>query len=247
MMSLFAKLAPRLAPGDLIEVEGLPVRLAVHGGARRVSLRLDTARREVVATAPNARRLGEAAAFARSRAGWIAARLQSLPTAAGFAPGVMLEVGGAPLRLERAAMRIAPKIIPARDGDCARLLAYGEGAAYARAVERALRAEALRVLTERTAVHAAALGAPMPSVAVMDARARWGSCRPPDRIRYAWRLIAAPPFVLDYVAAHEVAHLRECNHSPRFWAEVKDLFGDPAAARAWLRRHGSTLHALGRG
>ena len=245
-MNLFRRSAPRFASGDLIEVDGRPVRLAVHGSARRVSLRLDTARREVVATAPNAKRLADAAAFAQSRAAWIAARLDSLPDSAGFAPGAMLEINGAPLRLERAAMRIAPRIIAATADEPARLLAYGEGEAYARAVERALRAEALRVLTERTAIHAAALGAPMPHVAVMDARARWGSCRPPDRIRYAWRLIAAPPFVLDYVAAHECAHLRECNHSPRFWAEVDGLYGDPAAARAWLRRHGAKLHALGR-
>ena len=102
------------------------------------------------------------------------------------------------------------------------------------------------MLTERTAIHAAALGAPIPGVAVMDARARWGSCRPPDRIRYAWRLIAAPPAVLDYVVAHECAHLRECNHSPRFWVEVEALYGDPSLARAWLRRHGPRLHALGR-
>ncbi len=245
-MRLFRPAAPRLAPGDLIEVEGRPVRLRVHGRARRVSLRLDVASREVIATAPNARRLSEAAAFAKSRAGWIAARLDSLPSGAGFAPGVVIQVNGAPLRLERAAMRVAPRVIPARDGEPARLVAYGEGATYARAVERALKAEALRVLTERTAVHVAALRAPMPKVAVMDARARWGSCKPPSSIRYVWRLIAAPPFVLDYVVAHEVAHLRECNHSSRFWAEVDGLYGDPSEARAWLRRHGPTLHALGR-
>ena len=111
-MILFRRSAPRLSSGDLIEVDGRPVRLAVHGSARRVSLRLDTARREVVATAPNARRLAEAAAFAQSRAAWIAARLDSLPGGASFAPGAVLEIGGAPLRLERAAMRIAPRPDP---------------------------------------------------------------------------------------------------------------------------------------
>jgi predicted metal-dependent hydrolase len=243
--------AARLAPGDLIDVDGRPVRLAVHARARRVSLRLDSARREVVATAPSARRLPEAAAFAESRRQWIAERLDALPAAQGFRAGQVIPYAGGECRLERAAMRIAPRIIPARDGEPARLLAAGEGAAYARAVERALRAEALRVLTERTKIHADALGAPMPSVAVMDAKARWGSCLQgrggePGRVRYAWRLILAPPYVADYVAAHEAAHLIEANHGPRFWATVRTLFGEPARARAWLRAHGAALHAVGR-
>jgi predicted metal-dependent hydrolase len=91
----------------------------------------------------------------------------------------------------------------------------------------------------------------MPSVAVMDARARWGSCRgglggAPGQIRYAWRLILASPQVADYVAAHECAHLVEPNHGPRFWALVRRLYGDPTKAQAWLKTHGARLHAVGR-
>jgi predicted metal-dependent hydrolase len=91
----------------------------------------------------------------------------------------------------------------------------------------------------------------MPSVAVMDARARWGSCTPEHRgaaarIRYSWRLILAPPWVADYVVAHECAHLIEANHGPRFWALVERLFGDPAPARKWLKAEGVGLHALNR-
>ena len=248
--SLFRARKPRLAAGDLVEVEGRPVRLKVHARARRVSLRLDPARREVVATAPSVRGLADAVAFARTRASWIAARLDDLPEPIAFAAGAVLQVGGRPCRLERAAMRIPPRLIGERDGEPARLLAHGEGPAYARAVRRALQAEALRVLTERTAAHARALGQPIPSVAVMDARARWGSCTPAHRgeaarVRYVWRLILAPPFVLDYVAAHECAHLAEANHGPRFWAVVERLYGDPAPARRWLKANGARLHATG--
>jgi predicted metal-dependent hydrolase len=245
------KRAPKLAPGDLIEVAGRPVRLAVHAKARRVSLRLDTARREVVATAPNARRLAEAAAFAQSRREWIAARLDGLPQPLGFVPGATVPLLGEDCRLERAAMRIRPRIIPARDGEGPRLLAHGEGEAYGRAVERALRAHALEHLTERTAAHAAALGQPMPSIAVMDARARWGSCRAGPKgaagqIRYNWRLVLCPPEVADYVAAHECGHLLEANHGPRFWAVVRGLYGETGPAQAWLKANGARLHAVGR-
>jgi predicted metal-dependent hydrolase len=247
-----ARRTPRLASGDLVEVDGRPVRLRVEARARRVSLRLDSARREVIATAPSPRRLADALAFAETKAAWIAERLDALPAGRPFAPGTVLLVGGRPCRLERAAMRIPARLIPEREDEPARLLASGEGAAYARAVERVLRREALQRLTERTAHHAAALGAPAPPVSVMDARSRWGSCTPagpagPARIRYVWRLVLAPPAVADYVAAHECAHLLEANHGPRFWALVRRLYGDPARARAWLREHGAALHAIGRG
>jgi len=127
---------------------------------------------------------------------------------------------------------------------------------FAAAVARLLKAEAKRILAERTAIHAAALKQPLPTVAVMDARGRWGSCTPArkagfaasaqvGRIRYSWRLVLAPHAVLDYVAAHECAHLVEANHGPNFWALVRDLIGDPKAHRAWLRAHGAKLHAFG--
>jgi predicted metal-dependent hydrolase len=123
-------------------------------------------------------------------------------------------------------------------------------------VVRLLKAEARRALTERTEIHAKRLGKAMPSVAIMDARARWGSCRPPrtrgfgaaaevGRIRYSWRLVLAPHAVLDYVAAHECAHLIEANHSPRFWAVVEGLVGQARPHRAWLKAHGARLHAFG--
>src|SRR5207237_2895287 len=141
--------SPRLAHGDLIEVEGRPVRLAVQARARRVSLRLDPARREVVAVAPTRSRLKDAAAFAHERAAWIAERLDRLPAALAFAPGARISVGGVPCRLERAAMRIRPRLIPATPDEPARLLAPGDGEAFARGVQRALKHEALAVLTAR--------------------------------------------------------------------------------------------------
>lgn len=254
-VSLFARLrpaarAPGPADGALVEVGGRPVRLRVNARARRISLRLDAARREVVATAPSLRRLPDALAFARARADWIAERLDAAPARRPFAPGGVIPLGGAPCRLERAAMRIGARIVPAAADEPARLVASGEGEAFARAVGRALRAEALARLRERTAVHVAALGLPQPPVAVADPRGRWGSCRAPHRgdagsIRYNWRLVCAPPAVLDYVAAHEAAHLIEPNHSAAYWAVVDRLYGDPAPARRWLREHGPALHALG--
>ena len=237
------------ADGDRLEVAGAPVRLRVNRRARRVSLRLDRTRREVVATAPSPRRLAEAAAFARERAGWIVERLSELPSATPLSPGMTIEVFGRPVRLEAGQGR-ARWIDPA-DGSAPRITAMGEGEGYARAVILVLKKQALSVLAERTAHYAARLGAPLPKVTVADAKSRWGSCRPGPRgtagsIRYSWRLALAPFEVADYVAAHECAHLKELNHGPRFWAIVRELVGDERRHRAWLRAEGARLHAFGR-
>jgi predicted metal-dependent hydrolase len=237
-----------LADGDRFEVAGAPIRLKVNHRARRVSLRLDRTRREIVATAPSARRLAEALAFARSREGWIAERLAELPCGWPLASGMTLEVFGVPVELESSAGRT--RWIEAAGEAPARILALGEGEGFARAVARQVKLRALAVFTERTAAHAAQLGAAMPQVGVGDPRSRWGSCTPggrgrPASIRYSWRLALAPFPVADYVAAHECAHLLEGNHGPRFWAHVRKLGYDPRPHRALLREHGVRLHAFG--
>ena len=245
-MSLFGR---SYSDGDRLEVAGTPVTLKVNRRARRVSLRLDRTRREIVATAPSPRRLSEAAAFARERANWIAERIAELPDAAPLRPGMMLEVFGEPVRLDVGTGRA--KWLPAAAGEPARITAMGDGEGFARAVMLILKRRALAVLTERTETYAAMLGEPAPTVSIADAKGRWGSCRPGIRggqaaIRYSWRLALAPYEVADYVAAHECAHLKELNHGPRFWALVRALVGDPKAHRAWLRSEGARLHAFGR-
>lgn len=236
------------ADGDRIEIAGAVIRLKVHARARRVSLRLDRSRREVVATAPSPRRLGEAAAFARDRIDWILARLDELPAPQPLAPGARLSLFGAEVVLVEASGRA--RLVAGADDEPGQILAAGDDETYARAVQRVVKRHALEELTALTAIHARALGAAAPKVALTDARSRWGSCKPamgaqPAVVRYSWRLALAPPEVSDYVVAHECAHLRELNHGPRFWALVETLVGDPAPHRQWLRLHGARLHAVG--
>lgn len=244
-MSLLGR---RFADGDRLEIAGASVRLKVNGRARRVSLRLDRTRREVIATAPSLRRLPEAADFARERAGWIAERLAELPAASAFAPGQLIELFGRPVRLEQGQGRA--RFVEPIDGSTPRIVAMGDGEGFTRAVVLVIRKRALEVLAARTAHYAARLGAAMPKVSVADAKSRWGSCKPghrgaPGHIRYSWRLALAPFEVADYVAAHECAHLLEANHGPRFWAHVRALVGDERPHRAWLRAEGARLHAVG--
>jgi predicted metal-dependent hydrolase len=238
---MFSRAAQRFSDGDRLEIGGWPVRLRVDGRARRVSLRVDRAKSEVVALAPTPKRLNEAVAFAQEKSGWIAKQLEALPQRQSLAPGGVLRLNDRPYRLE-----VGPGRARLEEG---RIVAPDDPN-WGLKVIRLAKREALSVLTERTAVHAAALGRPMPSVAVADPKARWGSCRPatpraPAAIRYSWRLILAPAAVADYVAAHECAHLIEANHGPKFWALCERLAGDPAPHRAWLRAHAAELHAIG--
>ncbi len=245
-MSLFSR--PSFSHGDRIEADGQPVRLAVNARARRISLRVDRVRREAIAIAPSARRLGEAVAFARERADWIATQLADLPAAAPLRPGMQISLFGRPVRLVAAPGRA--RLIPA-SGELDAVIAAPDDAAFGDRVMRLIKAEARRWLTERTAFHSTALGRPTPRIAITDTRGRWGSCRQADfrgpaSIRYSWRLALAPAAVADYVVAHECAHLIEANHGPRFWALVRELNGDPAPHRAWLKREGAGLQAIGR-
>jgi predicted metal-dependent hydrolase len=82
-------------------------------------------------------------------------------------------------------------------------------------------------------------------IGVRDTASRWGSCSSDGALSYSWRLIFAPAFVLDYLAAHEVAHCRELNHSARFWRVVDQLTPERRRGEAWLKANGNSLHRYG--
>jgi predicted metal-dependent hydrolase len=129
-------------------------------------------------------------------------------------------------------------------GDCPVLAVSGEAAHLRRRVADYLKREARRDLEAAVLRHAALLGVKPAQVRLRDQRSRWGSCSHNGHLSFSWRLIMAPPFVLDYLAAHEVSHLVEHNHSLRFWRLVERICPERHRARAWLRTLGSTLHAV---
>lgn len=239
---IFGRGGPRRRDGEVVEWPGARVRLKVNSRARRVSLRLDMQSGEVLAIAPSERKLADAEAFARSKTEWIARRLARATERSRFEPGAEIPFRGRTVRLAQAPGAAAARL--SDDGSV--LSAGGDADGFARRVTTWLKRQARETLAARSAVHAARLRLPAPVVSLNDAKTRWGSCTTgAGTIRYNWRLILAPETVLDYVAAHEVAHLLEANHGPRFWAVVERLYGDPAPARRWLRTNGAALHALG--
>ncbi len=237
----------KLAHGQTFDLDGLPLRLSVNRRARRVSIRIDAARGQAVCVAPSERRLVDAVAFARSKASWIAERLAARPEGAGgYLPGSTVPLEGVDIPLEQTPGSAAARLVDTPSGMAIR--SGGEGEAYARRVENLLKRMARERLAHHTGVHARALNLKAPKVGIGDPKSRWGSCTPGrGSIRYSWRLILAPPEILDYVAAHEVAHLVHADHSPAFWGVVERLIGDHKPYRAWLRANGAALHAVGRG
>jgi predicted metal-dependent hydrolase len=221
------------------------VRLRRHRQARRYTLRIQAATREVVLTMPPRGSLKEAKAFAEKHGPWIAARLERLPEAEPFAHGVMIPLRGQQIRVvHRRAVRGTVWIEINEDGERS-LCVAGQPEHVDRRVHDFLKREAKSDLEAASHRVAAQLGVKIKRISVRDQSSRWGSCSTTGALSYSWRLILAPPHVLDYLAAHEVAHLVEMNHSARFWRLVERLCPNMQRARAWLEQHGPDLHRYG--
>jgi len=229
-------------PLDEADPPGPVLRLTVNPRARRLSVRIDPRAGEAVVVSPSERGLVQAVAFARSRAVWITERLAVRPVGQPLVPGQVINLRGSPVRLEAVIGAGAARLGP--DGTVIR--SGGEGEAFSRRVENLLKRLARDVLTTRTDHHLSALGQKPVRISIVDSRTRWGSCSPHNRsIRYSWRVVMAPEAVIDYLAAHEVAHLVHADHSPAYWAVVHRLVGDHRPFRKWLRENGTALHAVG--
>ena len=222
-----------------------PVWIRRHKQARRYTLRIQAATREVVLTIPPRGTLKEAGAFAHKHGGWIAARLGRLPQAAPFADGAVVPLRGEPHRI--AHRRDARGTVWTEAGsDDERLLCVAGRAPYIdRRICDFLRREAKRDLQSASLRFARELGLTIKRVTVRDQSSRWGSCSTTGVLSFSWRLILAPTAVLQYLAAHEVAHLVEMNHSPRFWKVVARVCDHVERAKAWLDTSGNDLHRYG--
>lgn len=239
---------PKAEPPTQTEIETIDgrrmsVKLIVNPRARHVSVRIDPTRRQAIATAPTKRHLKHAAQFAAERAGWIAQELSRLPKGVTLAPGSFVFFRGVEheLKLERGRghARIEADLIPRIVVPCP------DPALFESRLLRFFKDQAREELIDRVATHSVTLGVKPVKIQVKELRSRWGSCSVDGVLSFSWRVILAPPFVLDYLAAHEVAHLREMNHSRRFWAQVKRCIGDYERGRDWLHEHGCALHAVG--
>jgi predicted metal-dependent hydrolase len=223
-----------------VDAREVPVELALHPRARRITLRVDKARGTLRLTLPPGVSQSEGLRFAGRQQAWLRRRLSELPQAVPFAEGAEVPVLG-----EAHTIRHVPG---ARRGVWrahGAIYVSGAGEHLPRRVRDYLKAEARREIAQRAAPLARQVGRPHGRITIRDTASRWGSCSAKGDLSFSWRLILAPERVLQYVVAHEVAHLRQMNHSPRFWALVDQLVDDAETPKAWLRHHGASLMRYG--
>ena len=220
--------------------EGVDIPLTIKRNARakHVSVRIDVSDRAAVLVLPPRASVKRGLEFASSHADWIQERLADLPPAKLFQAGEVIEVAGEALTIchHRDARRGVW-----RDGD--QLNVSGPEDVISARVTRWLKTEARNQMLAQVEKHCAAMGRKAAPVRVREMKSRWGSCTREGRLTFSWRLVLAPDFVIDYLAAHECAHLVHMNHGPNFWALVKKLTPHEKRARAWLDGEGRSLHA----
>jgi hypothetical protein len=217
-----------------------PVQWRRSPRARRVSLRIDPRAGAVVVTLPLRAGRRQGLDLLQTHAAWVMDRLSALPPASPFTPGAVVPVGGRPHRIVhlpglRGAARLGEGVLEVA----------GDPAHVGRRVADFLRQEARRRITGLALAKAAVVGRRVPRITIKDTRSRWGSCAPDGSLAFCWRLVLAPPEVLDYVVAHEAAHLVHMNHGPRFWALCEKLTPHADAAKQWLSAHGARLLRYG--
>ncbi len=218
----------------------VPLRVARHAKARHISLHVDGAAGGVRMILPRRADLREGLEFAAHKAGWLLDQIDALPARVLFGDGAVVPILG-----QDHVIRHDPK---ARRGvwrEAGIIWASGQAEHLPRRVNDFLKAEARRELSSRARAKAASIGETVARVSVRETRTRWGSCGSDGCLNFCWRLILTPDYVVDYVVAHEVAHLKHMNHGKRFWALTARLTANAEDARAWLRQQGDRVLRYG--
>ncbi len=234
-----------------LEALGSPIEVRRHPAARRLTLRVSKTKRAVLVTVPAECRMEEASRFVENNLEWVRERLGSVPEPVPFEDGAKIPLRG---RLHCLDFSGAPRTrsgakpvveVVASPGATPRLVVSGRLEHASRRLKDWLLEQARADLDSCVSHHSRTLGVKARSISLRDQTSRWGSCTAGGLLSFSWRLVLAPAHVLDYVAAHEVAHLVEMNHGPKFWKHVARCMPRLEEAKRWLRSHGADLHRYG--
>lgn len=243
-----AKRTQRLPEQIEIPFDGqkVSIRLRPNKRARRYTLNLGVAGVDPVLTIPAGGSFEGARYFLDRNLDWLETRLSNRPAMRPFLPGRIIPVRDVKHRIahrpeSRGTVWVEKGVaVPV-------ICVAGEREHLERRVLDWLKREARRDLERSVFYYAEMIRARPVAIRLRDPKGRWGSCSSHGTLSFSWRLVLAPPMVLDYLAAHEVAHLREMNHSPPFWRLVRRICPHTDEAEAWLKAHGASLHAIGVG
>ena len=229
----------------VLDVAGrsMPLTIRQHNQATRITLRIEPGGRALKMTIPSGLADREVNAFLDRHQGWLLTKLAKFPEDAGLRSGSAILLRGVRHRIEHTGRLRGLTEAVLVDGEPV-IRVSGLEEHLGRRLADFLKKEARRELEALVDAHAYRVRCPVNSISMKDTRSRWGSCSVDGNLSFSWRIVMAPPLVIDYLASHEVAHLKEMNHGPRFWALCEKLCPEMEEAKGWLKRHGSMLHAI---
>ncbi|RCS22309.1 M48 family peptidase [Phyllobacterium salinisoli] len=248
VLSLFRaapKKAPQATSDRAYEVAGrtLPLRVVENPRATRLTLRIEAGGKGLRVTIPPGLPAREVDRFLSRHEGWIEARIAKLPDRPAVRPGIKIPIRGVPHLVVHAPGRGTAQMITGDDGAPA-LVIYGDRLHLSRRIADFLKREARTEMEALVARHTATVGRRAKTIRYKDTKSRWGSCTSDGVLSFSWRIAMAPGPVINYLVAHEVAHLIEMNHGPKFWKLCRELCPDTDRCKAWLKRNGSALQAI---
>jgi predicted metal-dependent hydrolase len=218
----------------------IPLILRENNRAKRLTLRWIAQKGEVVMTYPPRLGRSQIYSFLQKSLPWIEKQVSKTQVTQSFSPGMILPILGKPLELRH---RISSTQRTWWGED--HILIHSPQEKLAICVQKSLKQAARAFLQKRTNAYANQISRTVNRITLKDMSTRWGSCTAEGNISYCWRLIFAPEDVADYVCAHEVGHLKEMNHSPKFWKIVSDICPDYTSHRQWLKQNGKGLFQYG--
>lgn len=243
-LSFFRQLQKRNRDFE-IEIDGsiFPVSVRENDRAKRITLRLSPSGDMVKVTTPGHVGDDSIEAFVQRHRNWLSARLARMPERIRLEDGAIIPFRGTDHRITASGKLRGVVRSLTNDGQYF-LEVPGEPESVSRKLLAFLKREARRDLDKAVNRHSAKLGVRPKQLRITDTTSRWGSCSSTRTLSFSWRIIMAPPEVLNYLAAHEVAHLREMNHSENFWTLTRELCPDTDIQKGWLRVNGPKLHAV---
>lgn len=246
ILGLLSRAKPVEPPQETVfETAGRSLAVAISENARatRLTLRIAAGGQSLKVTVPPGTPPRETARFIERHRGWIEERLKKYPDMPQVRPGVKIPLRGVPHLIVHEPGRGTVSVLMADSGP--QLVVHGDRVHLARRLSDFLKREAKRDIEVLVARHAQGAGRKAKSVRFKDTSSRWGSCTSDGSLNFSWRIMMAPPAVINYLVAHECAHLKEMNHGPKFWKLCRELCPDTDRCRAWLKRNGSALQAIG--
>lgn len=232
---------PKNQKVHIIEIDGreIPLRIKRHARARHLTLRINDKGNGAQITIPKRASIAEALNMAFDKADWILRGLKEHPARIAFVAGATVPVLG-----DDYILRAQPDGLGVQASGF-EIIVAGKAEHFSRRVSDWLKKKARREITRRVMEKAQLIGCEAGRISIRDTRTRWGSCGPTGNLNFSWRLVLAPVFVLDYLVAHEVAHLRHRDHGEQFWKLTQSLSDDMASAHEWMDRHAPELYRYG--